>query len=250
MKSLLKKILPKNSKAYKLLQKAYHYRSWHPKTWKFDILKAYAEHKKNVNFIQIGSNNGIDNDPIHKYIIQYEWTGLLVEPVPHLFEELKKNYDSIKERFAFENSAIAAQSGKLKFYRLKKSEVKGLPIWYEQIGSFNKAVIEKHKNRIPHFDELLMEDTVHAITFKELLQKHNIQTVNFIHMDTEGYDYEILKLIPFSDLKVELLMFEHIHLSDAGFKAALALLKDNDFTIGAIDEDVIAIKTKVLAAFT
>jgi FkbM family methyltransferase len=250
MKGLIKKIIPNNSKAFKLLQKIYHHKYWHPKTWKFDIVKAYAEHKKNVSFIQIGSNNGIDNDPIHKHIIHFKWTGVLVEPVPHLFEDLKKNYDPIKERFSFENSAIAAESGKLKFYRLKKSDVKGMPIWYEQIGSFNKAVVEKHKNRIPNFDELLIEDSVNTITFKELLQKHNIQKADLIHIDTEGHDYEILKLIPFAELKVELVMFEHVHLSAADFKSALDLLKRHNFSIGAIDEDVIAVNTGVLAALS
>ncbi len=247
MKSILKKILPQNSKAFKLGQRIYHYKYWHPKRWSFDIVKAYADSKPNVRFIQVGSNNGVSNDPIHKHIISYKWTGILVEPVPYLFEDLKSNYSSIKERFVFENSAIATTNGKLKFYRLKKSDLKGLPMWYEQIGSFNKEVILKHKSRVPHFDELLIEDTVNAITFSELLNKHSLKQIDLIHMDTEGYDYEILKLIPFSTLNIELIMFEHIHLSDTNYKQAIALLKTNGFTVGTIDEDVIAVNTGILS---
>lgn len=247
MKGLLKKIIPKDSAVFKFGQKIYHYKSWHPKHWKFDIVKAYADSKKNVRLIQIGSNNGISNDPLHKHIVNYKWTGVLVEPVPYLFEDLKSNYNSIKERFAFENSAIAKTSGALKFYRLKKNNLPDVPIWYDQLGSFSKEVVEKHKSRIPHFDELLIEDMVNAITFKELLDKHSITQIDLIHIDTEGYDFEILKLIPFSSLNIELVMFEHIHLSDADYKLAIALLKQNGFTVKTIDEDVIAINTKVMA---
>ena len=42
MKGLLKKIIPIDSAVFKFGQKIYHYKSWHPKHWKFDIVKAYA----------------------------------------------------------------------------------------------------------------------------------------------------------------------------------------------------------------
>jgi len=247
MKTLIKKLLPNDHPVFKMGQKLYHYRYWHPRRWNFDIVHSYAELKKNVRFIQIGSNNGISNDPLHDHIVKYKWEGILVEPVPYLFEDLKVNYEKIKDRFIFENSAITNISGKLKFYRLKKSDLEGLPVWYEQLGSFDKEVISKHKNRIPHFDELLIEDSVNAITFKELLDKHSVKQINLIHIDTEGHDFEILKLIPFSSLNVAVLMFEHIHLSAADYRSAIALLKKNDFLVRTIHEDVIAVKPKVLA---
>src|SRR4051812_3099016 len=44
-----------------------------------------------VFFVQIGSNDGKRNDPIHDLAIGNEsWNGLFVEPVPQLFEKLKE----------------------------------------------------------------------------------------------------------------------------------------------------------------
>ena len=31
-------------------------------------------------FVQIGSNDGIKNDPLHRYIKKNNWKGILVEP--------------------------------------------------------------------------------------------------------------------------------------------------------------------------
>ena len=80
---------------------------------------------------------------------------------------------------------------------MKKSDAINLPVFYDQIGSFNKEVVLKHRNAIPGFDALFMEDKVNAITFKQLVEKYAITALDLIHIDTEGYDYEILKMIDF-----------------------------------------------------
>lgn len=246
MKNLIKKLVPANSKIYKLMVNMYHYRFWHPREWPNDVLVDYANYKTNVNFIQVGSNNGITADPITRFISNKNWTGLLVEPVPYLFDELKKNYKDFKHHLKFENSAIADVSGVLNFYRLKKSDNPDLPYWYDQLGSFNKEVVLKHRDSVPGFDELFMQDRVNAITFIDLLKKHAIEKVDFIQIDTEGYDFEILKLIPFSTLNIEFIMFENRHLSEGDYKKAISLLESNGFIVGSYYKDTIAVSPEVL----
>ncbi len=246
MKTLIKNLVPSNSKVYKVMESMYRFRFWHPREWPNDILVDYANYRRNVNFIQVGSNNGITADPITRFISNKNWSGVLVEPVPYLFEELKKNYSDFKEHLKFENSAIADVNGVLNFYRLKKSDSPDLPFWYDQLGSFNKEVVLKHRDSVPGFDELFMQDRVVSITFEDLLKKHSVEKVDFIQIDTEGYDYEILKLIPFSKLNVEFVMFENRHLSEADYKAAIRLLKSNGFIVGSYYKDTIAVSPEIL----
>jgi FkbM family methyltransferase len=246
MKTLIKNIVKPESKVYKLMETVYHFRYWHPKEWTHDILVDYANFKSSVNFVQVGSNNGITADPISRFITNSDWKGVLIEPVPYLFDELKENYKPYSDRLIFENSAIANVNGELKFYRLKKSENKDLPYWYDQLGSFNKEVVLKHRDSIPGFDDLFIEDKVNAITFSGMLDKHSIGNVDFIQIDTEGYDYEILKLIPFESFNVEFIMFENRHLSDTDYKQAIRLLKANGFIVGSYYKDTIAVSKYVL----
>ena len=246
MKTLIKNIVPTNSTVYKFMESIYHYKYWHPKNWTSDILIDYANYRNHVNFIQVGSNNGITADPISRFILNKNWHGVLIEPVPYLFDELKVNYQEYTNRLKFENSAIADKNGQLNFYRLKKSDRKDLPYWYNQLGSFNKKVVMKHKESVPGFDELFIEDKVNTITFKDLIQKHSINNIDFIQIDTEGYDYEILKLIPFDNLNVEFVMFENRHLSDSDYKKAIKLLKSHSFEVGTYYKDTIAVNKYIL----
>ena len=246
MKSFIKNLIPDNSLLYKLIRDIYNYKYWYPKEWSNDILQNYADFKQNVKFVQIGSSNGITADPITQFIKGSNWQGILVEPVKYIFEELKKNYGNIKNRLIFENCAIANSTGNLKFYRLQKSNLPDLPYWYDQIGSFNKEVVLKHADLVPHFDDLLIEENVNAITFNDLINKHSIKNIDLIQIDTEGYDFEILKMIPFSELKVDFIMFENQHLASSDFKKAIKMLKKQGYKIGSQYKDTIAVKREIL----
>ena len=70
------------------------------------IIKRYASHRKNFFFISIGSNNG-RGDLIYRYVKQYKyhWKGILIEPVPYIFERLKNTYKGFGG-LIFENVAI------------------------------------------------------------------------------------------------------------------------------------------------
>ncbi len=250
MRKLIAKIFPYNSRGYLFLFKLYDFQYWFPKfwlptRWPKNILPDYAKFRKDVSFIQIGSNNGMSGDPIYKYIIANSWHGVLIEPVPYLFDMLKQTYAGHHEHLSFENSAIAASDGHLKFYRLEKTSLPGLPDWYDQLGSFNKEVILKHRTAVPFFDDLFVEDNVNAITFATLLKKHEVSAVKLIHIDTEGYDFEILKMIPFQELKVELIMFEHVHLSNEDYKKAIRLLRSAGYILGIADTDTVGIHKDV-----
>jgi FkbM family methyltransferase len=241
----IKKLLHQNSLIYRILSIMYHLgdRLWLPKQKPIDeILESYSHLKKNVFFIQIGSNDGVSGDSINKYVNQYNWQGLLVEPVSYLFKKLKRNYSSHQSRLVFENSAVSSEDGEAIFYRLKTDNDPNLPSWYSELGTFNKEIILKHKNDISGFDDLLIEEKIKTISFNTLLQKHNIENVDLIQIDTEGYDFEIIKLINFKNLKLDIIIFEHRHLNKSDHKQSIKILNMNGFKLFADNGDTIGIK--------
>ena len=59
------------------------------------IINRYKQVPNDFFFIQVGSSDGITNDPIHDYIVKYKWKGILVEPVEYLFNRLLRTYASV-----------------------------------------------------------------------------------------------------------------------------------------------------------
>ena len=68
-------------------------------------------------------------------------------------------------------------------------------------------------------DFLNNEIRIKTITFRDLFQQHhrNIQAIDFLKIDTEGYDFEVLKSFPWdlTNLKPNLIKVEHIHLQNS-----------------------------------
>jgi len=44
----------------------------------------------NIQVIQIGAMDGVNFDDTRGFLNMYKWNSLLVEPIPEIYEELKK----------------------------------------------------------------------------------------------------------------------------------------------------------------
>lgn len=203
------------------------------------LILFYANNTDNFFFIQIGSNDGITGDPIHHLIVEHNFRGILIEPVSYLYKRLMRVYANNK-KLTFKNIAIAEKNGYKKFYRLKKNNETNNPFWYEQIGSFNKNVVLKHKKMIPNFDKYFIEEKIKCSTFKNLIKENRVKFIDLLHIDTEGYDYEIIKMINFNNIKPQMILYENKHLSFSDKKCCLDLLKHHGYKIIDLKEDTFA----------
>ena len=78
------------------------------------LYRTFAKVYPAATLVQIGANDGIVDDPLREFLLRGLWRGVLVEPVPYLFERLRRNYSS-RPDLAFANVAIASQRGHMPF---------------------------------------------------------------------------------------------------------------------------------------
>ena len=166
-------------------------------------------------FVEVGSNDGSQHDHLKAMIRGRPWRGIMVEPVPYVFDRLRDNYGGL-ERIALENVAIADREGRLPFYHLEQDQDDAsLPEWYDAIGSFSRDAIASHVEHIPDIESRIVEVEVPALTFDSLCAKHDVAAIDLLLVDTEGYDHEILKGVDLDRWQPRLLIYEHYHLSPA-----------------------------------
>ena len=48
-----------------------------------------------------------------------------------------------------------------------------------------------------------------CLTFDELVRQYDVEHIDLLQIDTEGYDAEIIKSIDFSKIKPSIIRFEH-----------------------------------------
>ena len=158
-------------------------------------------------FVQIGAHDGKDDDPLRQYVTKHHWKGILVEPQPDMFAKLTQNYRD-EPQLAFEQAAVANFDGAMTLYR-PSGPARGSADTCR--ATFNRELLRKQLGYNVSIDEL----SVPAITITTLLAKHGVQRLDLLQLDTEGFDYEIIKMVAAANVKPTLLHFEHLLLSDA-----------------------------------
>ena len=191
-------------------------------------------------FIQIGAADGCFGDPIHHLVEGHRWRGILVEPLPHLYRQLRETYRH-RSDLVLENLAIAAEEGTRTLHRLAESDRPGLPPWYQHLGSFHRDVLLKHTLQVPRIGSLLTTEEVRCITYRQLLERHGVTRIDLLHLDVEGSELEILSTAELGRVRPAMILYEHCHLEGGDAEACAELLQAHGYRLVPGERDTLAV---------
>ena len=193
--------------------------------------------KPSVFFIQIGANDGLANDPLNQFVMRFNWNGILLEPLPEVFEALKQTYAS-KPQLQLLNAALAEKDGSQTIYtvRMDDSTFKKA----HQFSSFRKDAVLSQTSWIPDVANRIEERAVPCVSFDTLLRHAGQNEIDLLQIDAEGYDYTILKMIDFSRLRPAIINYECGQMSKNQREEIAALLISQGYKMSQGDLDSIA----------
>ena len=193
-----------------------------------EFISLWGPHKIS-SFITIGANDGVRNDPLLGFIEKFNWQGILVEPMPENFKKLKANHQH-NQNLILENVGIAEADGLFDFYYVKDIGPED-PDWLSQISSFNKETFYKNIVGVPDIESRIGVMGVPGITFDRLLSRHDINHIDLIMIDTEGFDYKILSSIDLKKYNPKMIVFEYEWLTNHEIKQAKRQLWDAGYRV-------------------
>lgn len=194
------------------------------------------------SFAKVGANDGVTGDPCSDILLgNPAWTGVLVEPVPYCFERLGKNFGDAS-RFSLEQAAIGAARGKKTLYYVAPEAARslpGLPAFFDQLGSFDRGHILRHLDG--RLEPFIVAREVEVFTLSEVLERNAITDLHLLHVDVEGFDYEVLKSLDFSRHAPLMIFIEHKHLSESDRAEMAALLRAKGYSVHDCGSDYFAL---------
>lgn len=185
-----------------------------------------------------GSTYQVD-DPLLRYLPSFsDFRKVFVEPVPPLFEQLKKHTQNIPNADLV-NAAIVpggTPGGTVTMYCPPAEDMQQ---WLTGICSMDEGII----NRIlPGKQARKFE--VQALTVNELFKSHAIQDVKVVMIDTEGFDVKLLKLLPFDRprFRPDLVVFEHTEISGNEHVEGMEFLRSHCYMLAFDRENTYGIR--------
>jgi FkbM family methyltransferase len=149
--------------------------------------------RRNGYFVEFGATNGVDLSNTYLLEKEFGWTGILAEPARCWHNDLREN------RIAhIEACCLWSDSNKiLKFNETDTAEL---------------STIENYSNEDGHYKERGNGKSydVKTISLNDLLTKYNApREIEFLSVDTEGTEFEILKNLDFEKYTFDTICCEH-----------------------------------------
>jgi FkbM family methyltransferase len=216
---------------------------------KFDLLGLLVEKGlaagSNFRFMQVGANDGLRADPLHHLVVRYRLSGILIEPLPDFFSQLKANYSG-SPQLEFENCAVAARDGVLPFYRIRADAP--VPDAAHGLGSFDRSNLTSRRQGIPGLDAFIEEVKVPAKTVATLRRQYGIEYLSLLVVDAEGFDADVVRSVLASGLRPEVIVYEHVHLSPRTHDELAERLASGGYALLETAMDVYAVRSELFDA--
>lgn len=149
--------------------------------------------------LEIGANDGFSLSNSHA-LIELGWSALLVEPSDKVFPLLLKLHDG-NEKIVLVKAAIGNENGKTTLHDSGGYLLKGT-------SSLLSTAIPSEKDRWGEHVKW-EEYEVPMITFEKLISDSAYKKFDFISVDCEGFDLDILQQMNLEELGCKLICLEH-----------------------------------------
>lgn len=155
------------------------------------VLK-FLNNKKNGYFVDIGANDGITLSNTYLLEKNFDWTGICSEPNPQIFNQLLKN----RPNSHCNSNAVYSESNQKLLFSITRDSL------FSGITEF----ITLYKEKLVNSSTVSVE----TISLADLLKKFNApQSIDYLSIDTEGSEFEILKNFPFQEYHFKIIHIEH-----------------------------------------
>ena len=160
-----------------------------------------------MKIIQLGCNDGNDDvyDLLSKINIDF---ALLIDANPHVIDVAKNKYKNIKN-VIIESWLISDKNEELSFY---------IPHFNRHNTSAHSSIYLEHVLKHGHNLEEVKELKIKSLNINELFAKYDIKELDYLFVDCEYEDYNIINSIDFSKIKIDKIKFEYGHIQNDLFR--------------------------------
>ncbi len=162
----------------------------------------YFHDLKSGVFVDIGAHNGLTYSNTYFFEKELGWKGICVEPIPAVFNELKQNRNCICVQ-----GCVADRSGEGQLLMITSPCV-NTQMLSGLIDKYDRKHVKRIKREVERCGGSYQEINVKCYLLNELLEQNSISHVNFLSIDTEGGEFDILSSIDFSRYQIDVITVE------------------------------------------
>ena len=166
--------------------------------WIVYLLDAHGRRANNNPtgfFVEFGGFDGKTFSNTYLLEKEFKWNGIIAEPIPDQFEACRRNRSC-----ALDARCVWKESGATLTFNVVEGANELGTISNFESADLHKAFRESHRSEIQ----------VKTVSLNDLLSEHRTpETIDYVSIDTEGSEFDILAPFPFESFRIKALSVEH-----------------------------------------
>lgn len=177
-----------------------------------EVVEFYKS-KKNGYFVDIGAYDGVEYSNTYLLEKEYDWKGICIEPTPYNFDKLVEN----RPNSACINKACYSKSNTKVPFSIANN--------FDMLSGISHCIDSFHVHEV---NANKTEIFVETITLNDVLRENNAPSfIDYLSLDTEGSEFEILQKFRFSDYTFGIIHVEHNFVEHNRLRIQHLLLSNN-----------------------
>ena len=173
-----------------------------------------------------------------RHLCDRGWKGIMVEPHKPFLDNIPDHENLIKINKAMDNKI-----GTASYTKIKDDKMFNDPEW-EEIGvNSYRGMGSIFSGNVLHiateFKDVLETYEVPTTTFDEVMESLGIDTIDYLKIDTEGWDFQIFETIDFEKYKINIIKMETGYCDP---DVVADILDDYGYHIEIFENDILAFK--------
>jgi FkbM family methyltransferase len=156
---------------------------------------------KNGFYVDVGAHDGVSYNNTLYFEKNNNWTGINIEPIKNVFDKLINN----RPNNININVAVCNNDGHTEFFCNTG--------YTEMISGIKDTFDKRHLNRLT-YENKIKGSTTEIITvqtkkLETIFNENNVSHVNYLSIDVEGAEFEVIKSINFDKVFIDIIGFEN-----------------------------------------
>ena len=204
------------------------------------FLRRTIEARPAFTILQVGAYDGVSNDAVHDLLTAYEHIrAVLLEPQPGPFAKLETLWEG-STRITSLRAALSDTSGERPLFMIADAYKHQHP-YPDQVSSFYRSRVEVAFSRYvwrPAADSITSV-SVPTVDWRSLVARYG--PFDFVAIDTEGYDAEVLHQIDLGQNPPDIILYEHRLLGHRVQKLCKRRLENHGYSLTRVNnQDTVA----------
>jgi FkbM family methyltransferase len=157
-------------------------------------------------YVDVGANDGIIVSNTAYFDVNLGWSGICIEPHPRAFADLEKN----RLRSINLNMCISLEDIEVDFLVID-GYAEMLSGIYDRYHPDHRSRIDSEIQKHGGSKKLVK---IKSKPLKKIFEEHSVTKVDYLSIDTEGSEYDILRSIDFDAVNIRVISTENTSRSD------------------------------------